>query len=739
MSHSLAVVNYPETPDDFLIELHKSKLLNEEQLKQVELDFRDQPNDSQGLADLLIRRRWLTTYQVEQLFFGKGEMLCWGQYRILDCIARGGMAEVYKAQHLLMNRIVALKVLTKSSLATDPLQEIQFSARLQHPNIVTAFDAGVEHGRTFLVMEYVDGLNLHRLTQTTKRIPVGLVCDFVRQAARALQCAHTMGLLHRDVKPANFVVTLQPSSVTENLSSLSAMTEMLVWPLPQGVEPIVKLLDLGIAQLMSEKSGELLMGTPDYLAPEIAENQDNADERSDLYSLGCTFYQLLTGTIPFPADSWPETVLKHRFDDPLPLAHWREDVPLEVERILRRLLEKSPEERYPNAQELLDDLERWLARDGEGEDQLATLSPPQLSPLTEEKIPEKRESPEKQEVWDRQGNGIGTWRENLPLILALMLGVLLVSREVWIRLPSKPTQPVAEKKAPAPIFGDVEPPSSSFVVESQNQTFADLRDAIEAAQDEDVVTIVSEDPIELGPIRIQDKKLTLRTALNQTVELIFHPRESDNPWQPMISTNRSLMLENLHLTYDAVKQNVVASAPLIRCTGAALRLQNCQISAKDHVSPITCQNVHNVELIDCVLSAKATALSVELSGLAQGKVTWTGCEADLRSATGALISIWSTSVSRAPEQIQVSMENNQVFAGRIFAFTSISSESSIVISARNNSLKHEQALVSFSGVPKAFPWKRVLNWQGMGNRQPSTGAAVRIAGQTVESSLASFP
>jgi serine/threonine protein kinase len=337
----------PTPPDldrqTFLANLRESGLLSADELAAV-AERLPASNRGRVVARALVRLGLLTRFQADQLLAGHTRGFHLGQYRILDLLGQGGMGRVYKARHRAMGRIVALKVLGPHLLKTQKAQElfereVRAISRLTHPNIVTAYDADQVGKRYYLVLEYVDGPNLHQLVRQQGPLPVSQACDFVRQIADGLQYAFEMGLVHRDIKPANVLVQRRVRDGR--------------------VRHLVKISDFGLARLYTAGPnaraanpgtitiGEnAVMGTPDYVSPEQARNLHAVDIRSDLYSLGCTLYYLLTGRVPFPGDTPLEKLIRHTTEAAKPVERLRRETPPGVAAIVRRLMAKDPAARF---------------------------------------------------------------------------------------------------------------------------------------------------------------------------------------------------------------------------------------------------------------------------------------------------------------------------------------------------------------------------------------------------------
>jgi len=330
----------------FLQNLKQSGLLTSKQFRKV-VEQTQGVSRGRHIARALIEAGALTRFQAEHLLLGRTDGFFFGTYRILDQVGQGGMGRVYKALHQTMNRVVALKVLSPGMVKTRMaqkmfLREVQAAAQLQHPNIVTAYDAGQIDERHYLAMEYVDGPNLDQLVREHGPLPIGQSCDIIRQAAHGLEAAHELGMVHRDIKPANLLIQRAKDNPADC---------------------VVKILDFGLARVGAMASGEAgsqtlvtkentVMGTPDFLSPEQARNLHNVDIRSDLYSLGCTLYYLLTAQVPYPGGSALEKLLRHGNEPARSIESVRPDVPPAVASIVRKLMAKNPDERFQNPEEL---------------------------------------------------------------------------------------------------------------------------------------------------------------------------------------------------------------------------------------------------------------------------------------------------------------------------------------------------------------------------------------------------
>jgi eukaryotic-like serine/threonine-protein kinase len=349
---------------------------------------RNQFADPRALAKYLLQRGWLTPYQINQLLNGRAADLVLGPYLLLDRLGEGGKGQVFKVRHRAMNRIVALKIL-RPELTSDAevvgrfFREIEIVSQISHPNIVHAFDAGPielpspQSGEAripghFLAMEFIEGSDLERQVQKCGRMPVLQAVEYIRQAACGLAHAHERGLIHRDIKPANLLVgavTGSSTGIVAQSSTKVGFSTLRMELTPQAKQyGVVKILDLGLARLrhtatlsptdnLTVDYGKgVTQGTPDYMAPEQALDFHTADIRADIYSLGCTFFFLLTGQPPFLGGTLAQKLLKHQQVAPPAIGNVRPDVPPAVAKVLDRMLAKRAEARFQTPGEVADAL-----------------------------------------------------------------------------------------------------------------------------------------------------------------------------------------------------------------------------------------------------------------------------------------------------------------------------------------------------------------------------------------------
>jgi serine/threonine protein kinase len=355
----------PSTADDFLALVSRSGVLDPQALQAYILDRRltaALPASPKELADALVHDGLLTRFQAEQLLQGKWRnFFLSGKYKILERLGSGGMASVFLCEHMVMRRRVALKVLP-TARAGEPASLERFhregraAAHLHHPNIVAAYDIDRDGKVHFLVMEYIDGSSLDKIVRIRGPMDYHRAAHYIRQAALGLQHAHEAGLVHRDIKPSNLLLDRTGT---------------------------VKVLDMGLALFFRDEADDLtreqgqgVLGTTDYMAPEQAQDSHTVDGRADIYSLGATFYFLLTGRSPFkkgaarkPAGSAGQ--------QPQPVREVRPDLPEGLVDVVERMLAKDPARRYQTAANVAEALLPWAGTPipPPGEEEMPRLSP----------------------------------------------------------------------------------------------------------------------------------------------------------------------------------------------------------------------------------------------------------------------------------------------------------------------------------------------------------------------------
>jgi eukaryotic-like serine/threonine-protein kinase len=335
-------------------------------LDAIEPTDRDAPEHIvRRLARQAVRAKSLTFWQAQQLLAGRSSGYKVDRYVLLDLIGQGGMGRVYLAQDTRLNRPVALKILSAERLSKPRSiarfeREARVGAQLQHENLVRIYDFGESKGRRYLVMEYIEGKTIATLIAQQGPMPPVTAARLVRQVALGLDHAHRKGLIHRDVNPHNILVTHDGTA---------------------------KLADLGLAIALAEEDrvtrDGAMVGTLDYVAPEQARNSRSADARSDIYSLGCTIYHMISGQVPFPSPSLPEKLLGHQSIEPTPLCLLVRGVPEELSDIVQRMMKKLPDERYATPLQVALALETYVddrSAAGEREDTPAILQPLDVEP-----------------------------------------------------------------------------------------------------------------------------------------------------------------------------------------------------------------------------------------------------------------------------------------------------------------------------------------------------------------------
>ncbi|UCC31538.1 MAG: serine/threonine protein kinase [Phycisphaerales bacterium] len=319
---------------------------NEIELVRAELKGLAEKGTTTSLGDLLVQRGFITHTQLSRLQTAMDEDSMYRPaqqipgFQILNKIGQGAMAVVFKAKQLSLDRIVAIKVLPKR-LSDNPefverfYREGRAAARLNHANIVQAYDVGESGGYHYFVMEFIDGKTVYDVVNDGRPMEESEALGLILQAAKALEHAHAQDLIHRDVKPKNLMLTKAGD---------------------------VKLADMGLAREVGDyatataEAGRAY-GTPYYISPEQIRGEITIDARADIYGLGATFYHIATGKVPFDGTSPSEVMHKHLKDPLVPADHVNHSLSSGIGEIIEVMMAKSPDDRYPSMSELIDDME----------------------------------------------------------------------------------------------------------------------------------------------------------------------------------------------------------------------------------------------------------------------------------------------------------------------------------------------------------------------------------------------
>ena len=310
-----------------------TSILKKNQNRAIAADITDKE-----LAAKLIEQEIVTVYQADQLLSGRSKLNL-GPYIITDWIGQGGMGQVFKAVHQMLGRECAVKVLPINKTTPEAIEhfrrEIRTQAKLDHANLVRAYDAGVDGSVHYLVVEYVPGVDLRRLVRTRGKLSLNQASSIIKQAAEGLAHAHARNLIHRDIKPGNILVT------------------------PEGIS---KLSDLGLAYCLTEGSDPRagkVVGTADYLSPEQIKSPNDVTEASDIYSLGCTLYYAITGKVPYPGGTTKTKAKRHLDETPWHPRRFNDEVSDEFVDLIGDMMEKNPAERIQSAAEVAERLAPW--------------------------------------------------------------------------------------------------------------------------------------------------------------------------------------------------------------------------------------------------------------------------------------------------------------------------------------------------------------------------------------------
>lgn len=330
--------------------VRRSGLVEKDQLHKALIQIKESsgglPEDARILAESLINSGLITKWQSEKLLEGRHKGFFLGKYKLLGHLGTGGMSSVYLAEHVLMQRRVAIKVLPArrvddSSYLARFHREAQAAAALDHRNIVRAYDVDNDDKIHYLVMEFIEGRDLQQVVKQKGPLDYDTAANYIAQAAEGLHHAHEAHLIHRDIKPANLLVDEKQT---------------------------VKILDLGLARFNDDEMASLtvaheenVLGTADYLAPEQALDSHSVDRRADIYGLGCTLYFCLTGHPPFPEGTLPQRIMMHQTKMPASIYDDRPDAPAGLVEICEKMMAKDAADRQQTAAEIASDLANWLA------------------------------------------------------------------------------------------------------------------------------------------------------------------------------------------------------------------------------------------------------------------------------------------------------------------------------------------------------------------------------------------
>jgi len=386
-------------PLDLLSVIRSSGVIGDRQLAEIRSKVLqgDYPLDSVELAERLVQDNVLTSFQARRILSNRPQGLVVGRYIILDRIGSGSMGRVYKAHHAMMDRVVALKIIAPEIASNERVvarfqREMKLVGRLDHPNVVRAFDADQIHKVLYIVMEYVHGHSLGELLKKRPISPTEMI-DYAAQSALGLAHAHDQGIVHRDIKPSNILLT---------------------------DDRRIKILDLGLGVLMAADEAStfatadgIAVGTVDYMSPEQACGRE-VDGRSDLYGLGCSMYHLMTGKLPFPGSTPIERLGKRISGRHVPITEYLPNLPSSFVRVIDKLLAHKPHERFATAAEAAEALQSLIRPRSRPGASVAAPPPVATPPAGPPPVETKRAPEPKQPLAAQQGPMVVKVRPGYP-------------------------------------------------------------------------------------------------------------------------------------------------------------------------------------------------------------------------------------------------------------------------------------------------------------------------------------
>ncbi len=333
----------------FLSNLERSGIVDRDKLNAALATINQDPASPtatlEEIQNHLIQSGLVTEWHCTKLAAGKYKGFFLGKYKLIRHLGSGGMSTVYLAENKITGQRRAIKVLPRKKVDDKSFldrfyREARAAAALNHPNIVRVYDIASVDKTHYMVMEYVEGIDLYAMVKRDGPQSFESALDNIRQSATGLKHAHQRNLIHRDIKPANLLLTDTGT---------------------------IKILDLGLALLTADEEesltimhNERVMGTADYLSPEQAVNSHEVDHRTDIYSLGCTLYFLLTGQPPFPSGTLAQRIAMHQTQDPQTVETIRQDCPPEIAQFCRRMMQKKPEDRLSDTSIIISEIDGYL-------------------------------------------------------------------------------------------------------------------------------------------------------------------------------------------------------------------------------------------------------------------------------------------------------------------------------------------------------------------------------------------